>query len=224
MDMDSTSRKGSHEDILSRFSKEGPALLLGTQMIAKGHHIPEVTLVGVISADTGLFLPDFRAAERSWQLLEQVAGRSGRGKRAGRVIVQTLNPDHPVLMSLAANSGDDFLDGELRERRLLRYPPFRKLVSLMVSAPEEALAERAAERLILRFRENWPDHPGEILGPVEAALAKLKGRHRRQILFKGRLSHEQKAWFPEAFAALAKEMKRSGALSLDLDVDPESLL
>ncbi len=224
MDMDSTSRKGSHEDILSRFSKEGPALLLGTQMIAKGHHIPEVTLVGVISADTGLFLPDFRAAERSWQLLEQVAGRSGRGTQAGRVIVQTLNPDHPVLESLAADRGNDFLDRELRERRLLGYPPYRKLVSLMVSAPEEALAERAAERLIRRFRENWPDHPGEILGPVEAALAKLKGRHRRQILFKGRLSHEQKAWFPEAFAALAKEMKRSGALSLDLDVDPESLL
>ncbi len=224
MDLDTTSRKGAHGDILARFSEEGPALLLGTQMIAKGHHIPEVTLVGVVSADTGLFLPDFRAAERSWQLLEQVAGRSGRGEAPGRVIVQTLSPEHPALTGLAEGRGEEFLEGELRERRLLGYPPFRKLTSLMVSAPEESLAERAAERLIRRFREAWPEHPGDILGPVEAALARIKGRHRRQVLFKGGLSHEQKAWFPEAFAALAKEMKRSGALSLDLDVDPESLL
>jgi primosomal protein N' (replication factor Y) (superfamily II helicase) len=224
MDHDSTGRKGSHADILSRFSEEGPSLLLGTQMIAKGHHIPAVTLVGVISADTGLFLPDFRAAERSWQLLEQVAGRSGRGERPGRVIVQTLNPDHPVLASLATDRGAEFLDRELRERRLLGYPPFRKLNSLRVSAPDENLAERAAEKLIRRFRETWPEHPGDILGPVEAAIPRLKDRYRRQILFKGRLSHDQKAWFHEAFAALARDLKRSGALSLDLDVDPESIL
>jgi len=224
MDMDSTSHKNAHAEILECFGEKGPAVLLGTQMIAKGHHIPAVTLVGVISADTGLFLPDFRAAERSWQLLEQVAGRSGRGDRPGRVIVQTLNPDHPVLTSLRSEGGGDFLDRELRERRLLNYPPFRKLSSLMISAPEEKLAEKAAEALIRKFRENWPDHAGEILGPVEAAIPKLKGRHRRQVLLKGALGPEQKVWLHEGFAAISKDLRRSGALSLDLDVDPESLL
>jgi len=224
MDLDSTSRRGAHQRILDAFAAPGPALLLGTQMIAKGHHIPEVTLVGVVAADTGLFLPDYRAAERTWQLLEQVSGRAGRGERPGRVIAQTYNPDHPVLAGLAAGRSGDWVERELRDRRQLGYPPFRRLTSLLVSAPEEEAAEEAARRLRRDFRDAWPDSPAEMLGPAPAFLPRLKGRHRRQLLVKGRLTRDQKAWFSEHFAAIARAMRRTGALGLDLDVDPESLL
>ena len=221
MDFDSTRRRGAHGTILQRFGEPGPALLLGTQMIAKGHHFPEVTLVGVVSADTGLFLPDFRAAERSWQLLEQVAGRSGRGEAPGRVIVQTHCPDHPVLAGLAADALPDLMRRELKERRQAGYPPYRSLTSLTVSAPEEALAELAARTLLRKFQERWPaEGKFEILGPAEAFPVRLKNRFRRQMLVKGHLSREQKQAFPELFAAVAKALKRSGALTLDLDVDP----
>ncbi len=224
MDMDSTRRRGAHAEILAGFAEPGPALLMGTQMIAKGHHFPEVTLVGVVNADTGLFLPDFRAAERSWQLLEQVAGRSGRGERPGRVLVQTYNPEHPVLAGLAREELRELVAVEFRERKQLGYPPFRRLAALTVSGPEEPIVEEAARRLLRDFQAQWPGPPQgralEFLGPAETFPARLKGRYRRQILVKGALNRDQKRAFPELFAEIAKQMKRTGALSLDLDVDP----
>ncbi len=224
MDFDSTRRRGAHAEILASFGEPGPALLMGTQMIAKGHHFPEVTLVGVVSADTGLFMPDFRAAERSWQLLEQVAGRSGRGEQAGRVLVQTFNPEHPVLTALAENELPHLMEEELHDRRALGYPPFRRLTSLTISGPEESVAELAAAQLLRDFQAHWPGPPqGEaldFLGPAEAFPAKLKNRYRRQILIKGSLDREQKQALPQLFNEIAKKMKRTGALSLDLDIDP----
>jgi len=233
MDLDSTRRRGAHAEILARFAAPGPALLLGTQMIAKGHHFPEVTLVGVVDADLGLFLPDFRAAERSWQLLEQVAGRSGRGERPGRVLVQSYAPEHPLLRALAAGELGALVERELAERRALGYPPYRRLVSLLVSAPEAELAAQAALRLAAACRERWPEAaagggapPGrtEILGPVEAYPARLKERFRQQILVKGRLDASQKRSLAPLFADIARRLGRSGALALEIDVDPESLL
>ncbi len=224
MDFDSTRRRGAHAEILARFAEPGPALLMGTQMIAKGHHFPEVTLVGVVSADTGLFMPDFRAAERSWQLLEQVAGRSGRGERPGRVLVQTFNPEHPVLSALAEDELPRLMEEELRERRALGYPPFRRLTALTVSGPEEHVAELAAGQLLRDFQAHWPGPPQgpalDFLGPAEAFPAKLKNRYRRQILIKGQLDREQKQALPTLFNEIAKKLKRTGALSLDLDIDP----
>jgi len=246
MDLDSTRRRGAHADILGRFAAPGPAILLGTQMIAKGHHFPEVTLVGVVDADSGLFLPDFRAAERSWQLLEQVAGRSGRGERPGRVLVQTYAPGHPLLAALARDELAVVVERELAEREALGYPPFRRLLALLVSAPEEALAQEAARRLAAGLRERWPEAlvdplPAgtgptsgcsggaartqvEILGPVEGYPARLKERYRQQLLIKGRLDSGQKRGIAPLFAEIARRLGRSGALGLELDVDPESLL
>jgi primosomal protein N' (replication factor Y) len=224
MDVDSTRRRGAHREILGDFAAPGPSLLLGTQMIAKGHHFPEVTLVGVLLADTGLFLPDFRAAERSWQLLEQVSGRAGRGKRRGRALIQTYNPDHPVLRALVEGTLETLVAEELRERRLLSYPPHRPLVSLVLSGPEEAPARQAAEMLLSAFREQWPESPVSILGPAPAFLARLKDRYRQQLLVKGRLSREQKRWFLEFFQEISRRLGRSGALALELDVDPESVI
>ncbi len=246
MDLDSTRRRGSHADILARFAAPGPAILMGTQMIAKGHHFPEVTLVGVVDADLGLFLPDFRAAERSWQLLEQVAGRSGRGERPGRVLVQTYAPEHPLLVALAAGELGALVERELAERRALGYPPFQRLLSLLISAPEEELAQQAAQRLATALCERWPEaladplgsrtgstsgwtaKPArtqiEILGPVEGYPARIKERYRQQLLVKGRLDGDQKRAIAPLFADIAKRLGRSGALGLDLDVDPESLL
>ncbi len=246
MDLDSTRRRGAHGDILAAFAAPGPSLLLGTQMIAKGHHFPEVTLVGVVDADLGLFLPDFRAAERSWQLLEQVAGRSGRGARPGRVLVQTYAPEHPLLAALAAGELAGLVERELAERRALGYPPYRRLLSLLITAPEEELARQAAQRLGAALAERWPEAlsepPGipaaptsggsggaartriEILGPVEGYPARLKDRFRQQLLLKGPLDAGQKRAIAPLFADIAKRLGRSGALGLEIDVDPESLL
>jgi primosomal protein N' (replication factor Y) (superfamily II helicase) len=225
MDADSTRRRGAHSKILSDFDKAGPAILIGTQMIAKGHHFPAVTLVGVISADTGLFQPDFRAAEKSWQLLTQVAGRAGRGSRPGRVVIQTFNPTHPVLVAVAdGGNPEDLIQEELNDRRQLGYPPFRPLLSLVVGGPDEAVAARAAEKLVDGFRKHWPEHPAEILGPVPAFIPRIKDRFRQQILVKGRLGRDTKLWFADYFQEIVKSMRRSGSLSLDLDVDPQSIL
>ena len=146
MDLDSTSTKWSHQRILGAVERGEVDLLVGTQMIAKGLDFPNVTLVGVIDADTGLYLPDFRSAERAFQLLAQVAGRAGRGPRGGRVLVQTRNPRHPALVHAAGHDTEGFLAEELRARQWPAYPPTVALANLVASGlDEQAVARRAAE-------------------------------------------------------------------------------
>ena len=162
-------------------------LLVGTQMIAKGLDFPNVTLVGVIDADTGLYLPDFRSAERTFQLLAQVAGRAGRGPRGGRVLVQTRNPRHPALVHAAGHDTEGFLADELQARQWPSYPPTVALANLVASgADEQAVARRAAEladwcqALITRHALAL-----EVLGPAPCALARIKDRWRWHVMLRG---------------------------------------
>ncbi|MFH1567773.1 MAG: primosomal protein N', partial [Gemmatimonadota bacterium] len=179
MDVDTTGWKGAHDELVERFRRGEADVLLGTQMVAKGLDFPEVTLVGVISADTGLHLPDFRAAERSFQLLTQVAGRSGRGRTPGEVVIQTLLPDSSVLQSAARQDYESFAEVELEERRASGFPPFGRLIVFRWRGPEEAAVEGAAAAgvdLLLRARAG----DTAVLGPAPAPLARLRGRYRWQ--------------------------------------------
>ena len=178
LDADATARRGAIAGVLGRFDAAESGVLVGTQMVAKGHDFPAVTLGVVLDADSTLRFPDFRAEERTFALVAQLAGRSGRGPRGGRVIVQALEPDARSLRHAAAHDAEGFLSGELERRRLLRYPPYGELIRIVCSSPEPGPEAEAAERLLELL--DLPDV--SVLGP--APLFRLKGRDRSQLVVK----------------------------------------
>ena len=190
MDRDTTGRKGALVRMLKDLRDRRIDLLVGTQMVAKGHDFPNITLVGIICADLTLSLPDFRASERTFQLLAQVAGRAGRGQTPGRVILQTYNPEHFSIAAARRQDFKDFYDQEIRYRKALNYPPFSRMIQLMISGRDKKQTAALAGQIGDLSRRLQRDNPLfsrsiEILGPIEAALAKIAGRYRWQILTKG---------------------------------------
>jgi len=190
MDRDTTTRKGSILKLLKGLRDKTTDILVGTQMVAKGHDFPNITLVGIICADLSLSFPDFRAGERTFQLLAQVAGRAGRGDRSGRVILQTYNPDH---FSIDAARQQDFLafyNQEIEFRKALNYPPFSRVIQLKISGKDSRQTKKHADLLGDRCRSLKADDPAgyqrvELLGPIESSLTRVARRYRRQILLKG---------------------------------------
>jgi primosomal protein N' (replication factor Y) (superfamily II helicase) len=188
-DSDATKGKNAHERILGEFTRHEADILIGTQMITKGLDIPNVTVVGVMNADTGINLPDFRAAERTFQVLSQVAGRAGRGERGGKVFFQTYNPDHFAIESAARHDYRHFYDIEIIYRRQLSYPPFSKLASIVYSHTNDAVCRTEAARLkkeLEEEREARGISELDILGPAPAYIHRLRGRYRWQIVLRGR--------------------------------------
>jgi primosomal protein N' (replication factor Y) (superfamily II helicase) len=220
LDRDTVRGKHDYETILSGFRERSFDILVGTQMIAKGHDIPNVTLVGVVNADVGLGLPDFRAAERTFQLLTQAAGRAGRGDIAGIVLIQTVNPEHYAIRCAAAQNYEMFYAKEIEFRRLMWYPPFGALANVVVRAgrEEEALARSGALGRLLQ-----PAPEGvKVLGPAPAAVARLKNEYRFQMLLKT----SSRARLGEILAELRRfaAAEHWPAASLLIDVDPMTLL
>ncbi len=188
MDSDSTTGKEAHLKMWNTFQQKKASVLIGTQMVAKGLDFPAVTLVGVIAADLTLHLPDFRASERTFQLLTQVAGRAGRGEKEGQVIIQTYTPWHYTIRAVKAHNYHDFLKEELQRREKLLYPPFTDIILFNCSSPVESKARQAAENLkglLSTYLLPALIGRGEILGPFPAPLPKIKNHYRHQILFKG---------------------------------------
>jgi primosomal protein N' (replication factor Y) len=183
MDRDTMRRKGSHEALIARFASRKLDLLVGTQMLAKGHDFPAVTLVGVLAADAGLGVPDFRAAERTFQLLTQVAGRAGRGDRPGKVLIQTFSPEHYSLQYACAQDYEGFYSEEMRFRRALGYPPLVSLINLIFEGEEMPKATRNARR-VAEALKNSHFQGVKVLGPAFAARSKVAGRYRCQVLIK----------------------------------------
>jgi primosomal protein N' (replication factor Y) len=220
MDRDTVTGKRQYQTILEGFRDGDYDILVGTQMIAKGHDIPNVTLVGVVSADVGLGVPDFRAAERSFQLLTQVAGRAGRGELPGMVVIQTINPDHYAVRFAAAQDYGLFYEKELQFRKAMRYPPFAALANVVVRGRRQEDALRMSGEL---GRLLTPPPEGmRVLGPAEAPVARLKDEFRYQILLK---AAGRKA-LNETLQALRRHAQREKwpATTLVIDVDPVSLL
>lgn len=221
MDSDTTSRKGSQEKILHALEQKEIDILLGTQMITKGHDFPFITLVGVISADTSLNMPDFRAAEKTFQMLTQVAGRGGRGAAAGRVIIQTFNPQHYALKHTKGHDYQAFYAEEIELRRALNYPPFSRIINLRLSSVKQNILIATAADLGRDARALCQNQRGslEIIGPAEAPLSKIRGEHRMQMLIKGQ---DSKALHLIAAALLEKHA--TSTVKITIDVDPENFM
>jgi primosomal protein N' (replication factor Y) (superfamily II helicase) len=198
--------------VLSGFAGAERAVLVGTQMVAKGHHFAGVALAAVVDADTGLGLPDFRAEERTFQLLTQLAGRSGRDA-PGRVLVQTFQPDARAIELAARHDVETFLAGELERRRDLGYPPFRHLIRIVVAGPEPGSPEQVLAEL-------KPGLPGDVLGP--APLLRLRGKFRAQLVAKTERPRAVATAAARLLSAAAPAMRRE-ALTAVVDVDPQSL-
>jgi primosomal protein N' (replication factor Y) len=183
MDSDTMQKAGSHEAAFARFRNGDVKILLGTQMIAKGLDFPDVTLVGVINADTSLHFPDFRAAERTFQLVTQVAGRTGRGTKGGRVLVQTFSPEHAALQAAMQHDYVTFAEGEIPIRGQFGYPPTGSMVRLIIRGESERLTLQFAQRLAEEVRSGFPANCAvRVLGPAPAPIARLRGKHRFHIL------------------------------------------
>jgi primosomal protein N' (replication factor Y) len=213
LDADAVAKPDELRAALERFARAERAVLVGTQMVAKGHHFPGVELAAVVDADTGLGLPDFRAEERTFQLLTQLAGRSGRDA-PGRVLIQTFQPESRAVRYAGRHDVAGFLAGELERRGALGYPPFRHLVRVLVSGPDLADATRALEEL----QAGLPEF--ELLGP--APLLRLRGRHRAQLVGKTERPRALASRAAAMLAAAAPAMRRAG-LAAVVDVDPQSV-
>ena len=225
MDRDTTRKRGSHAELLRQWETGDIDILIGTQMITKGHDVSRVTLVGALLADMSLNLPDFRSAERTFQLLSQVAGRSGRGEDPGRVIIQTYGPEHYAIQPLVTHDYKNFFAKEIEFRRALGYPPFGKLVNLRLDGPKSENVEAKARALASKIRALQSGNPKyrehiEILGPAPSPIEKLRNRYRWQLLLKGNQIGPL-----IALANIARETFTGARnVRLHIDVDPYNML
>lgn len=234
MDRDTTTSKDSYRTILGSMRSGKADILVGTQMIAKGHDLPGVTLVGIIDADVGLHIPDFRSSERVFQLITQAAGRAGRGSEKGTVLVQTREPNHPSILATSTGRFKAFARFELEQRKSLNYPPWGRLMRIVISSKEAPLAFRAAastaaavKSLLQRFTEpggeSAPEIPPAVLGPAPCPHEKLRGRYRHHVLVKApsaRILSE----LARSIAVWQQEQKDWTDVRIGVDIDPVDML
>ena len=224
IDSDILTRKNAHIELLSKFQKGEIDILVGTQMIAKGLDNPNVTLVGVISADTGFSVPDFRASERGFQLLTQVAGRAGRGEYKGKVVFQTYNPDYYAFQSAKSQNYEKFFETEIKARQEFDYPPFSQIIRLILSSMNNYRAEKSAMEIALRLN-TMTDKFGfgeylETLGPTPCIISKINGFYRYQIIIKNKLSQKGH----DFVSKFIHNMTIPKDIKLAIDVDPLDIL
>lgn len=224
-DSDTTRRKGAHRQLLNQFARGEADLMVGTQMLTKGIDLPQVQLIGVLAADSLLNFPDFRASERTFQTLLQVAGRAGRGDQPGRVILQTYQPEHPVIQAVQQYAMDSFLKSELKQRQATAYPPYGQLILLRISGPKETTVEETAQSIATYLEGYIQAHsfPGEILGPAPANILKVAQRYYWHILIK---RSQQAPGEAEEWPIPMRECLNlcPQNLRLQIDVDPLKLL
>jgi primosomal protein N' (replication factor Y) len=223
MDVDTTTAKGSHGRILKEFHDRKVRILLGTQMVAKGLDFPAVTLVGVLMADIGLNIPDFRAAERTFSLLTQVAGRAGRSTMPGEVYLQVFNKESDVFSALLGGSYEKFFDQECAARKALCYPPASRLIKFECSSADEKQAEAAALQCRDILTQQLPGENGTVLGPAPAGIAKIKGRFRYHVLVK-LIDAKLSPLFVKRMSDDITSRFRSSGTSMIIDVDPQNLM
>ena len=225
MDTDTTSSKNSYENMLSDFRSHKADILLGTQMVTKGHDFPDVTLVGILNADSSLYLNDFRASEKTFAMLTQVIGRAGRSDKAGRALIQTMNPDNDIIRLACAQDYKTFYKNEINTRRLLSFPPFCDIVLLTLTCAEESAVMRDIKKLSDDLRAKatgeYADVPLLCFGPFEAPVYKVDGKYRMRIVIKCKLNRRARAMFAEIYKAFGKRKKQDPVLSVDFN--PSSL-
>ena len=216
MDADTVARS-SHGEILEQFASHDSAVLVGTQMVAKGHDFPEVTLAVVLDADASLRFPDFRAEERTFALVTQLAGRSGRGEAGGTVMVQTLAPSASSIRHAAQHDSEGFLEAELDRRRMLRYPPYSHLIGIVLASVDQQRVVAVAGEMGQRLREGLPQD-SDLLGP--APMFRARGRFRRRFMIKAQERSPSVAVVREVVAGLAA-VGAFKQVSVSVDVAPQ---
>jgi primosomal protein N' (replication factor Y) len=224
MDHDTTRRKGSLLKILKNLQQGAIDILIGTQMVAKGHDFPNITLVGIVCADSALNFPDFRSSERTFQLLAQVAGRAGRGERPGRVILQTYTPDHFTITAARQQNFQAFYDREIQSRNELGYPPYSRMIQFLITGKNRGTVRETAENLGAAGRALLHGDAARyrrivILGPVEAALHQVAGRFRWQLLVKGSQSSVLNRFARHLLQVMGPSQGAASAKVI-VDVDP----
>jgi len=224
MDLDTTTRKGAHDRILRKFGNGEADILLGTQMVAKGLDFPHVTLVGVISADTQMLLPDFRSSERTFQLLTQVAGRAGRSRLRGEVLIQTAQPGHRTLAHIIEHDYRAFFGEELASREELHYPPFSRLILVETKGENEDVVRTAAERIAAALRD--PPGPFEVLGPAPAVIAKIKRQFRWHVILRVPKQNDPSGSLTRARLreTIARPAAHAAHVQVIVDVDPVGMM
>ncbi|MGL1900915.1 MAG: primosomal protein N' [Fibrobacterales bacterium] len=222
MDRDTTSRKGASEKILDSFRAGEHNILLGTQMVAKGHDFPNVEMVAILSADSGLNIPDFRTSERMFQLITQVSGRAGRSSGAGRVFLQTYNPDDRVIQYAISQDYAQFASSELSERGGLNYPPFSKIAGIEITGKQAKEVREAANRLCALLKSGAAQIEAQVLGPVEASVAVVKRQYRMKILIKAPALNQMRWLINSAISQSTIASQRS--VSIKVDIDPQNTL
>lgn len=227
VDMDSMRRKGAHQAAWDKINNHQVDIILGTQMIAKGLHLERVTLVGVVSADFALFMPDFRAAERTYALLTQVAGRAGRGSTPGEVIVQTFIPHHYAIDAAARLAEAEFYERELHIRRMLRFPPFTRMAALILTDPDADAVRERSTRLAnmlktLTYRPNYKTV--QVLGPTPAPIGRLEDQYRWRLLVRSTRVRPLHDLLAEGLAEFHRRVKGSARSTLTIDIDPMDLM
>ncbi len=219
MDSDAMHDRAAYENVLGRFRRREVDILLGTQMIAKGLDFPRVTAVGVVSADTSLMVPDFRAAERTFQLVSQVAGRAGRADRPGTVVVQTVQPRHAALMRAREHDYEGFARDELTDRARTGWPPSTRLVRVVAQAKDDAAARRRAQEVADVLRDSLPPGSADVLGPARCPIGRVRGRQRWHVVLRAADEPVQRA----AVLRLSRVTARARGAEITIDVDPVDL-
>ena len=217
MDVDTVSKKNSHEMILNKFKEEEIDILIGTQMVVKGHHFPNVTLVGVVAADSSLNIDDYRANERTFQILTQVAGRAGREKLSGKVIIQTYQPENFAIQCVRKQNNEKFYETELELRKQLKYPPFCDIIVIGISGRNEEE---------IRTLENWiynyliihlPQNQYKIFNPMPAPIDKIQNRIRHRIIIKGKMTNQANEILNECLHQVYQKTLKDTRVIIDIN-------
>ena len=223
MDTDTVTKKNSHEQILNKFKNENIDILIGTQMVVKGHHFPNVTLVGVIAADSSLNIDDYRATEKTFQILTQVAGRAGRENLSGKVIIQTYNPQEFSIQTAQKQNYKKFYETEITLRKQLKYPPFCDIIVMRFEGKNEnQIKTLAIERYnnLYKMLKNYKDLT--LFKPMPAPIDKIQNRYRWRIIIKGNMTNETNEILNNLLKQIYKEGKKD--IRVSVDVNPNSMI
>jgi len=221
LDMDVTRRKEGFKDVYTQFYSGEAKILIGTQMVAKGFDFPDVALVGIVSADTSLEFPDFRARERTFQLLTQASGRAGRLRFSGKVLLQTLHPEEQAIQLAAEHDYLSFYKSEIMEREELNFPPFSHLILIHVESTEQNLGLRKS-KLLAESLQAFKKSPYQVMGSIPAPIYKLKNRFRHHVLLKTKRVYDSLTCIDSVLQH--KSLQRNSKLSIIVDVDPVDML
>ena len=225
MDMDTTAAKSSYDELLGKFRRHESDVLIGTQMVTKGHDFPDVTLVGVLLADSSLYLDDYRAGERTFSLLTQVIGRAGRAKKEGHAIIQTNNPDHEIIRLACRQDYESFFKHEIKIRKILSFPPYCDIALFNIVSSNENELALAAKRVYNDFKilatKDYPNLPFVVYGPFEAPVYKVDEKYRMRMVVKCRLCKKTRQLYSRILTKFGSESR--GLTSLSIDFNPTNL-